>query len=48
MRIKTQLYNSLTCMLEEETLKSIKNECDMDFENKVHFKTFKSPYLFLG
>jgi len=31
MWIKTQLYNSLTCMLKEETLKSRKNEYDMDF-----------------
>jgi hypothetical protein len=35
-------------MLKEETLKSINNEYDMDFENKVHFKAFKSPYLFLS
>jgi hypothetical protein len=44
MCIKAQLYDSLTYMLKEKKKTSSINDYSIwIFENKVHFKTFKSP-----
>jgi len=49
MQIEAQLHNSSTCMLKRKKIE-IHQKMNMiwTFENKVHFKTFKSPYLLSG